>query len=173
MAFSIGDKVMHPKFGAGQITGEEHRELVGGFKHYYVINVLDRRATAYVPVSKMDELGVRLVMSLGNVTRVLSILRSVPSALSNDNKARQARLQEQLETRLPIPVAEAVRDLTWRRKLTHLTPKDTALLNHGRDLLANEMAWATDADVMEVHRMIDGTLKTALAGGFDELEAVC
>ena len=40
MGFSVGDKVMHPKFGAGQITGEEHRELVDGFKHYYVIKVV-------------------------------------------------------------------------------------------------------------------------------------
>ena len=172
MGFSIGDKVMHPKFGAGQITGEEHRELVGGFKHYYVIKVLGRQATAYVPVSKMDELGVRLVMSLGNLGRVLGILRSVPSALSNDHKERQARVQEQLGTRLPIPVAEAVRDLTWRRKLKHLTPKDTALLNHGRERLAAEMALATDADVLEAHEMIDGTLSAALARGFDELEAV-
>jgi RNA polymerase-interacting CarD/CdnL/TRCF family regulator len=37
MEFSIGDKGMHPNFGAGQITGEEHRELVDGFKHYNVI----------------------------------------------------------------------------------------------------------------------------------------
>jgi RNA polymerase-interacting CarD/CdnL/TRCF family regulator len=54
MGFSIGDKVMHPSFGAGQITGEDHRELVDGFKHCYVINVVDKRATAYVPIHKMD-----------------------------------------------------------------------------------------------------------------------
>ncbi len=26
MEFSVGDKVMHPNFGAGQITGEQHRD---------------------------------------------------------------------------------------------------------------------------------------------------
>jgi RNA polymerase-interacting CarD/CdnL/TRCF family regulator len=91
MGFSVGDKVMHPKFGAGQITGEKHRELVDGFKHYYVINVVGTKATAYVPIRKMDELGVRLVMSSGKLTQVLGTLRSVPSTLSNDYKERQAR----------------------------------------------------------------------------------
>jgi CarD family transcriptional regulator len=173
MGYTIGDKVMHPKFGAGQITGEEHRELVGGFKHYYVIQVLGQTATAYVPVSKMDELGVRLIMSLSNLGRILDILRSVPSVLSDDHRERQARVLEQLETGLPILVAEVIRDLTWRAKLEHLTPKDTTLLNQGREQLANEMALATDAGVKAAHAMIDGTLKTALALGFDELETVC
>jgi hypothetical protein len=34
------------------------------------------------------------------------------------------------------------------------------------------MALATDADVVEAHELIYRTLRTALARGFDELEAV-
>jgi CarD family transcriptional regulator len=172
MGFSVGDKVMHPSFGAGQITGEEHRELVDGFKHYYVIKVVGARATAYVPIRKMDELGVRLVMSSGALIQVVGTLRSMPSTLSNDYRKRQEGVQEKLETGLPVPMAEAVRDLTWHGKRRRLTQRDEALLKRGRERLANEIAWATDADVMEAHEMIDGTLRTALARGFDELEAV-
>ena len=173
MGFSVGDKVMHPSFGAGQITGEKHRELVDGFKHYYVIKVMGTtKATAYVPIRKMDELGVRLVMSSGKLTQVLGTLRSVPSTLSNDYRERQEGVQEKLETGLPVPMAEAVCDLTWRRKRRHLTQRDKALLNRGLDRLAAEMALATDADVLEAHESIDGTLLTALARGFGELEGV-
>ena len=172
MGFSIGDKVMHPSFGAGQITGEKHRELVDGFKHYYVINVVDTGATAYIPIDKMDELGVRLVMSSGKLIQVLDTLQSVPCTLSNDYRERQERVREKLETGLPVPMAEAVRDLTWHRKRRHLTQRDEALLKRGRERLAAEMALATDADVVETHVLIDGTLRTALARGFDELEAV-
>ena len=173
MGFSVGDKVMHPNFGAGQITGEKHRELVHGFKHYYVIEVVGTGATAYVPIRKMTELGVRLVMSSRKLIQVLGTLRSVPSTLSNDYKERQEGVQEKLGTGLPVLVAETVRDLTWRRKRRRLTQRDESLLKRGRERLANEMAWATDADAMEVHEMIDGTLRTALARGFDEPEAVC
>jgi CarD family transcriptional regulator len=146
MGFSVGDKIMHPKFGAGRITGEVHRELVDGFKHYYVIEVLGRGATAYVPVSKMDELGVRMVMSQGKLAQVMGTLRSVPSTLSNDYKQRQAGVNDILITRRPIQVAETVRDLTWHRKRKHLT------------------------EIPDVHEMIDGALKTAMASGFDKLE---
>jgi CarD family transcriptional regulator len=170
MGFSVGDKVMHPSFGAGQITGEEHRELVDGFNHYYVIAVMGARATAYVPIAKMGEIGVRLVMSSSKLTQVLGTLQSLPSTLSNDYKVRHARALEKLKTGLPVPVAEVVRDLTWRGKRRHLTQKDAALLHRGRVRLAAEMAWATDADLVETHELIDGTLRTALAGRSHELE---
>lgn len=170
MEFSVGDKVIHPQFGAGQITGEEHREPVNGFKHYFVIRVLGTGATAYVPIRNMDELGVRLVMSWDKLVQVLFTLRSVPSALSNDYKERQALVQEKMGRRLPVAMAETVRDLTWRKECNHLTQKDQALLKRARELLATEMALATDADVMDTHKTIDGTLKTAVERGFDELE---
>jgi CarD family transcriptional regulator len=170
MQFSIGDKVMHPKFGAGEIIGEEHRELVNGFRHYFVINVLGTGATAYVPIGKMEELGVRSVMSWGKRVQVLSTLRSLPQILSNDYKQRQARVQEKLSTFQPIPVAEAVRDLTWHRKRKRLTQKDEALLKQGRELLTTEIALAANAESSDVQEMIDAALQAAVASGLAELE---
>lgn len=163
MQFAIGDKVMHPRFGAGEIIGEEHRELVEGFAHYFVINVLTSGATAYVPVGKMQELGVRPVMSRTKLAQVLRTLRGMPRVLSKDYKQRQARIQEMLGTGRPVPVAEVVRDLAWRRKHKNLTQKDEALLARGMDLLASEMAAATDTQILDAREAIDVTLRGAMA----------
>lgn len=162
MGYSIGDKIMHPKFGAGRITGEAHRELVKGFEHYYVINVVGTGATAYVPMRKMDELGVRRVMSRDKIAQVFNTLRSNPRKLSTDYKQRQMRVQEQLQTRRPIQVAEAVRDLTWHRKRKHLTQKDESLLSQGRELLASEMALATDSQISDAEQTIETVLTVAI-----------
>jgi CarD family transcriptional regulator len=152
---------MHPKFGAGTITGESHRELVAGFEHYYVINVVGTGATAYVPVRKMDELGVRRVMSRAKIAQVFNTLRGTPSELSTDYKQRQTLVQEQLQTRRPVQVAEAVRDLTWHRIRKRLTQKDETLLNQGRDLLASEMALATDTEISDAEQTIETVLTVA------------
>jgi CarD family transcriptional regulator len=164
MAFSVGDKVMHPSLGAGQITGEEHRVLWSELKHYYVIKVLDTKTTVYVPISRMEELGVRPVMSPGKLSQVLGTLEGVPDTLSNDYKKRQAGVQEKLETGLAVLVAEVVRDLTWHGRRRHLTQGDEALLRRGRERLVDEMACATDAGAIETHALIDGTLHRALDG---------
>jgi CarD family transcriptional regulator len=170
MQFEIGDKIMHPKFGAGRITGEEQRELVDGFKHYYVIDVLGSGATAYVPKRKMDELGVRPVMSPTKLGEVIEILGGEANELSSDYKERQALVEEKLGTRRPVSVAEAVRDLTWHRKRKRLTQKDETLLNRGRELLAGEMALVTDIQVYDVQETIDSVLTVALARESDQEE---
>ncbi len=159
MQFSIDDKVMHPQYGPGQIVGVEHRELVEGFEHYYVIELLADN-TLYVPIRKMDELGVRRVMSQAKFARVLDTLRSAPRRLSKDFRERQQRIREKVATARPIKVAEAVRDLTGRRQRGHLTKVDRDLLKRARELLAAEMAMATGTDILHAHRTMD----TALMG---------
>jgi CarD family transcriptional regulator len=170
--FSVGDKVIHPKFGAGQITGEEHRELVKGFEHYYVIKIISTGATAYIPMRKMDELGVRPVMSRNKLAQVLKTLSSVPRVLSEDFKKRQECVREQLGTALPIPIAEAVRDLTWHSERKRLTQKDEELLSRGRELLATEMSVATEVQVFDAHTTIDAALQAALASELEGPERV-
>lgn len=168
MQFSVGDKVMYPKIGAGQIMGVDHRELVQGFKHYYVIQIFTTGATAYVPVRKMDELGVRLVMSQAKLAQVLYTLRDVSRVLSKDYRQRQEQIREKLGTGRPIPIAEVVRDLTWRGEHGRLTKKDQDLLAQGRELLATEMAMATDMEIFATQGMIDAALQVARANESDE-----
>ncbi len=170
MKFSIGDKVIHPRFGAGQITAEEHRELVKGFEHYYVIKILRTGATAYVPVRSMGDLGVRRVMSGTKMRQVLDTLRQMPRVLSSDYKQRQQRVEEKLATGLPILVAETVRDLMWHRERKRLTQKDEVLLNRGQELLASEIALAADAQIHEAQETINSLLRASMTDQADAAE---
>jgi CarD family transcriptional regulator len=168
--FSVGDKVMHPEYGAGQITGVEHRALMKELKHFYVIELLEPKSTLYIPTHKMDELGVRPVMSRAKLAQVLDTLRSMPRRLSQDFKERQERVREKIRAGRPIQAAEAVRDLTYRGQHNRLTKIDEALLNQGRELLATEMAMATDIKLLDAHQMIDAALEVAMMNELDELE---
>ncbi len=159
MQFSVGDKVVHPQYGPGQIVGVEHRELVEGFEHYYVIELLIDGSTLFIPMRKMNELGMRAVMSQAKLARVLATLREMPQRLSKDFKVRQARIREKLATARPTKVAEAVRDLTGRRRRSHLTKVDERLLKQSREFLAAEMAAVNGIDVVYAHQEIDAALR--------------
>lgn len=174
MQCSIGDKVVHPIHGAGQVTGVEHQELVEGFKHYYVIKIAGKGLTVLVPMRKMDELGVRPVVSRAGLARVLDTLGSKPRELPEDYRERQGRIRERLRTGSPIQVAEVVRDLTRYQRLDHLTRADSRLLDRGRELLAAEIALVADTKVTDANEMIDAALTGAMASetNKEELEQV-
>lgn len=168
MQFSVGDKVVHPGLGAGQITGVRRQELVKGFENYYVIEIPSRELTVNVPMRKMDELGVRLVMSQTKLAFVLDTLRSAPYQLPKNFKTRQEQIQQKLRTGLPVQVAEAVRDLTWHQQVAHSTKKDSDLLARARQFLAGEMALLAGDEVDNAEKTIDAALAIATAQALEE-----
>jgi CarD family transcriptional regulator len=165
--FSVGEKVMHPKYGPGRVTGVEHRELVEGFEHYYVIEMLMNSATLYLPMGEVEELGVRPVMSWAKLTRVLATLHDVPRRLSKDFRERQERVRAKLASAHPIKLAEVIRDLTDRRRQSYLTKVDKDLLRRGQELLAAEIAAVTGTKVLDAHVTINDVMKRKPATDFD------
>lgn len=168
MGFAIGDEVVCPNRGAGRIIGLEHQEWVEGFEEYCVIDMFGGKLTVRLPMRKMDELGVRPVMSRAKIARVLKTLGGKPHQLPKDYKQRHERIREKLGTGRAIQIAEAVRDLTWREQSAHLTKTDSALLARGRELLAGEIALVTENEVATVNQTIDAALAMATASEHGE-----
>jgi CarD family transcriptional regulator len=157
--FAVGEQVVHPQYGPGKVTGVEHRELVQGFEHYYVIELVINGATLYLPMRKIEELGVRPVMSQDKLNRALATLRATPRRLSKDFKKRQGQARTKLATARPIKLAEVVRDFTNRRRQSRLTKVDKALLDRGQELLAAEIAALTGTGVPDAHAIINDMLE--------------
>jgi len=167
MQFSVGDKVVHPHYGPGAIAGIESKELMDGPKHYYVIEMAGQGLTVQVPVGRADEVGLRLAMSRARLPQVLIILQRKPHLLPQDYRERQERIGAQLRTGRASQLAMAVRDLTWHRKLAHLTKTDTDNLRQGSDLLAAEMALVSGDAASDASKLIAATMIAAMASVVD------
>lgn len=163
MQFAVGDKVVHPHHGPGQITGIEHQEFMHGMETYYVIDIPTQGLTLHIPKHRMQEIGVRPAMRQTQFDQVLKILRSKPDQLPQDHKERQEQILEKLKTGEPSELAEAVRDLAWYQKMSHLTKRDTDYMDRGRKLLAAEMALVTDTEIADANETIESILTDVLA----------
>lgn len=162
LPYAVNDKVVHPKHGAGEITGVEQLDLIQGFRHYYVINIFGKELTVRIPVRKADELGLRPIMSAEVMNQVLNTLRALPNALPEDYKERQNLVRKRLKTGEPQELAAVVRDLFWHGELAHLTKVDKDLLADARETLVEEMACAMELKPIEVATRIDAALNGAL-----------
>ena len=162
MQFSVGDKVVHPSHGPGEIVGVERKELSDEAKRYYVIKIPARELTVYVPWRTADDLGVRPAMSGDKRARMIDVLRKEPEILPDDYRDRQELVWEKLRTGRVLLVAAVVRDLTWHRIREHLTKKDTEYLERAKARLANEMALVSGAEPEEAEEKIDAVLSESL-----------
>jgi CarD family transcriptional regulator len=161
MEFSIGDQVIDPRYGPGQITGVEELEMVDGFHNYFVIEIPEKSLAVRVPIRKMEDLGLRLIMSAEKLAQILDMLTSKPTLLVDDYKVRQARIQEKLKTGRPINVAEVVRDLSWRKFADRLTKAEITMLSDAQDQLAAEMALVNGTEPTDAKAEIMTLLDTA------------
>jgi CarD family transcriptional regulator len=163
MTFSVGDKVVHPRYGPGHVVGLERWELRDGERTYYVIEIPDQALTVRLPVITANEVGIRSALAPSSLPLVLSTLRGKPHQLPDDYKERQEQIDEKVKTGKVMELAQVVRDLTWHGERAHLTKRDTDLLRQGQDLLAAEMALVSGDAVSDSNKLILTVMTAAVA----------
>ena len=82
--FLVGEKIVHPLYGAGVISSIEIREFVGTTNEYYIVELLFRNEVIMVPRSQAVSLGVRKTICLEKAKEVRHVL-SKPCKETNPN----------------------------------------------------------------------------------------
>jgi CarD family transcriptional regulator len=109
--FEIGDRVVHPQHGVGQIVKLEDREFErGDTRRYYEIDI-PGGSTVWVPVD-LSNSGLRRLASKTDLKHCREILRSRPAPLMEDGRVRQAALAAHLKQGTIVAQCEVVRDLS-------------------------------------------------------------
>ena len=148
MDFAIGQHIIHPSHGPGEIIDIEEQMLLKkkGKQEYYVIRFANKRLVVRVPMKDATERGLRQVMSTAKSKQVISALRKMPQELPQDFKERRKQIEEMIFSGAPIKIAEAVRELTWRGHEKNLNISDQKLLEQGREMLIDELCLAINAE---------------------------
>lgn len=109
--FEIGDRVVHPQHGVGEIVKLEDREFErGDTRRYYEIHI-PGGSTVWVPVD-LSNSGLRRLASKSELAKCREILKARPSPLMEDGRVRQAALVEHLRRGTVVAQCEVVRDLS-------------------------------------------------------------
>lgn len=119
--YNIGDKIVYPMHGAGVIEEIENKEILGEMREYYVLKVPCGDMKIMIPVDRSDEIGVRNVISQGQMEDVLEILQGPSSEMSDNWNRRHRENMEKLKTGEVTEVAEVVRNLLRLEVEKHLS----------------------------------------------------
>ena len=109
--FEIGDRVVHPQHGVGEIVKLEDREFERGDRRkYYEIHIPDG-STLWVPVD-LSNSGLRRLAHKSELARCREILKANPSPLIEDGRVRHSTLVAHLKQGTIAAQCEVVRDLS-------------------------------------------------------------
>lgn len=111
LPFAIGDTVVHPQHGVGQITKREDREFERGSTRSYYEIALAGDSTVWVPV-ELSHSSIRRLAHKRELQRCREILQAAPMPLTDDGRIRQSELMARLREGTLAVHCEVVRDLS-------------------------------------------------------------
>lgn len=140
--FQIGEKVVYPSHGVGEITNIDTQMISSMEIKVYVVSFPQDKMTLKVPVNRASAAGLRRLVSKGDLTKIYVTLQG---KAKQGNRMWSRRAQE-YETKINsgdiLAVAEVVRDLYKNvdsdRSYSERTIYELALNRLGREVAVLE-----------------------------------
>ena len=119
MSFKVGDRVIHPRHGLGQVTNLAVKQFVEGEKRpFYEISFPG--STLWVPLN-LPSTGIRKLTVKSEIASCRRLLMGPATPLNNDPRLRQMELRDHLKEGTLTAHCEVVRDLAamgWHKPLS-------------------------------------------------------
>jgi CarD family transcriptional regulator len=158
MPFKVGDWVVHPLHGVGQVISVERKQFASEPDQFYY-EIAISQGTLWVQVD--TPAGLRGLTAKGDLPQYRALLQSSPSPLNKDYHQRRGELRERLKAGTFQAKCEVVRDLTAFGWLKRLSEPDAALLRTTRDGLCREWAEAEAVTMTEATHEVEELLRAA------------
>jgi len=111
MAFKVGDTVVYPSHGVGQITAEEVQVVAGSEMPLYVISFLKDKMTLRVPKSRAIKTGLRHLTSSNDFEEAIVVLKQKAKITKGMWSKRAQEYEQKINSGNIISLAEVLRDL--------------------------------------------------------------
>lgn len=157
--FNIGDKIVYPMHGAGEIVAIEEREILGNVHNYYIMKLPINDLKVMVPVKNAEEVGVRKISDAKTMGNVLKTLSSDEETVMPKNWNRRYRFNlDKIKSGDLTEIADVIKCLENLDKEKSLSTGERKILTEARQIIVSEMALVFDKNVEEVAKLIDDAI---------------
>jgi CarD family transcriptional regulator len=156
--FEVGDNVVYPHHGAGQVIKKEEKEILGEVRQYLTIKILHNDMTVMVPCENAGKAGLRRVIDEETVKKVLAVLTDNVSEMPKNWNRRFKHNRDKIKTGDIYELAEVVRNLAVREQDKGLSTGEKQMYTRAKKILASEMMYALDKTEDEAEAYLDDLL---------------
>jgi CarD family transcriptional regulator len=156
--FVIGDRIVYPMHGAGIIEQIEEKQILGEVRKYYILKVPCGDMKIMIPTESSQEIGVRAVISVDEISEVIHVLGADTTEMSNNWNRRYRENMEKLKTGDIYHVAEVVRNLMRTDKEKKLSTGEKKMLSNAKQILISEIILVKDIDHDTAEKIINSAV---------------
>ena len=157
--FSVGETVVYPKHGVGEITQIETLEIANIKTKFYVVKMEQSKLTIRVPLDKQNEVGLRKVSTKKVINEFYDVLKLKPKI----RRIMWSRRAQEYDTKIfsgdPIKIAEVVRDLFRKNTQSEQSYSERQMFQVAIERLARELAAVEKTDYFQSTEKIENILR--------------
>ena len=174
MKFKKGDTVIYPQHGACKVESISKQDPLntGKVQDYLVLRTVIGEMTLRVPMSKVDEVGVRPPVSPDELEDLVAVLAKADPRVPSNWSRRFKNHQEKLKSGDVYQVAEVVRNLAARNRDASLSAAERTMYERARVNLISEIAPALKVTTDEAEQYLDDALAKGVLKPVKALKAV-
>ncbi len=162
--FEIGDNVVYPHHGAGQVLKKEQKDVLGEVREYLTIKILHNDMTVMVPTENAAIAGLRRVIDEETVKRVLGVLQDECSDMPKNWNRRFKHNRDKIKTGDIYELAEVVRNLAIREAEKGLSTGEKQMFTRAKKILASELMYALEMEEEQAEEHLDEMLASSADG---------
>ena len=158
MSFQIGDKIVHPMYGAGILESVVQRKVGGVVRDYYIMKIPDRSMVVMIPTENSEAIGVRPVIDREQADRILASIPNIQVEMTSNWNHRYRENLERLKSGDLLEVAWVVKGLTQRETSRGLSTGERKMLHSARQILISELVLSKSISYEGAEQALDTAL---------------
>ena len=156
--FKIGEIVVYPKHGVGEITKIENMEISSIKTKFYVVKMEQSKLIIRVPLDKQEEVGLRKISSKKVIDEVYDTLKLKPKIRRIMWSRRAQEYESKIFSGDPLRISEVVRDLFRKNSQAEQSYSERQMFQVAIERLAREVAAVEKTDYFQSTEKIEEIL---------------
>ncbi len=156
--YKIGEIVVYPKHGVGEIKAIETLEISEIKTKFYVIRMEQDKLLIRVPLAKHRDVGLRKLTSKNKIEKVFNILKQKAKIRKIMWSRRAQEYDSKIHSGDPEKIGEVVRDLFRKNNQPEQSYSERQMFQIALERLAREVAAIEKTDYFHATEKIENIL---------------
>lgn len=152
--YKIGERVVYPMHGAGEIVGLEDKKVFGKTKSYYILDMPLGDMKVSIPVDSVDKIGVRRIISNDEADELLEEFSNYEAEETKNWNKRYRENMEKIKSGSLVSVVHVVKTLMIRDFAKGLSTGERKMLSNAKQILLSELIFVKKISAEQAESII-------------------
>ncbi|MCZ8156522.1 MAG: transcriptional regulator [Leptospira sp.] len=162
--FKVGDYVVYPIHGVGEVTEVGKKLILGKKKDCYIMEIQGSKMKVSIPVERAIDVGIRSIIDKKEIKKVLTLLKKDEIDTEEDWKVRYQNNMNKIKSGSIFEVADVCRNLYKRAYGKELSIMERKLYESAYNLVKMEIALSKGVPQEEAGNIVSDVLAASVQG---------